>query len=243
MGRPDGLGAGTGGLQRPHWIATPSACHAGVFAPYRRDRAGDGTNALDRETIARDYDRHAARPSTIGPVPAMVAMRPSRIVTFDPWGHRVAGDFQSRDRSRDGTCSPSIAITAGQLDDRRDPGSPWREGSDSVSGRERSCSRVGDHLRHQDRHRARLAPARASQPASELEEGRPPPQALVDEAGGGMYPDLVERPDLVAFLPAYRGNERLHLRLIPSRLKRIPATPDRLPQSMTSATGSDVFRL
>ena len=82
--------------------------HAGLFAPFRGLAVAAGNMPADFDSDLTDTE--PAVP--IGPFAQW--SDPGRIVTFDPWGHRVAEDFQ-RELQRGLPLRPSIAVTTGSL--------------------------------------------------------------------------------------------------------------------------------
>ena len=163
---------------------------AGGFAPYRA--LGQVTGALP-EDHRPDYTGTAPA-AVIGPFPQW--SDPSRIVTFDPWGHRVPTDFGAPP-GRD--LRPTIAVTAGNLSIPEVAASLGR-GELCADGRILTkCGTVAATKISIDpvwylpglAHRLDVA---------EMALRR----ALVDTSGGA-YPELVERPDLPLFLPPIGG--------------------------------------
>ena len=81
---------------------------AGLFAPLKGLSVASGALSSDHEP-----DMSGTEPAIqIGPFPQW--SEPGRIVTFDPWGHRVAQDF-AREIARGLPLRPSIAVTRGCL--------------------------------------------------------------------------------------------------------------------------------
>lgn len=82
--------------------------HAGTYGIYQGLAVATGALAPEHHPNLTDTEPHAL----LGPFGQW--MDPARIVTLDPWGHRVAEDF--REERRAGMdIRPSIAITAGRL--------------------------------------------------------------------------------------------------------------------------------
>ena len=198
---------------------------AGGFAAYRA--LGLATGQLPRD---HRPDYAGTAPSVgIGPFPQW--SDPARIVTFDPWGHRVACDFA------DGlavgrSLRPSIAITSGHLDipEIRQL---------HAAGRLRSDGRVLTD-------RGDIAVTKiAIEPvwylpgiAARLDVAETVLRHAMMEAGGGTCPDLVDRPDLPLFLPPIGGTS-VYLMGDPARLGQ----PDTRVACRIhdECNGSDVF--
>ena len=143
-------------------------------------------------------DLHDTSPvCEIGPHPQWG--EPGKIVSLDPWGHRVAQDFA--DLIAEGIdIRPTIAITKARLTlpeiqrrDRRRPARRWTARSSTRRATSRS-----------PRSRSiRSGGCPASPSASGSSEGAL--RRCLFEQTGGMYPELVTRPDLSVFLPPIGG--------------------------------------
>ena len=124
--------------------------HGGSYSIYRALAISSG--AMDPE--ARP-DLHDTSPvCEIGPHPQWGDA--GKIVSLDPWGHRVAHDFA--ELIAEGIdIRPSIAITKARLTLQRDPGRDRRR---PARGGRRDRPRGGRRLGHQDRGRSGLVAAR-----------------------------------------------------------------------------------
>lgn len=166
--------------------------HAGAFAPYRALAAVGGALDADHRPDLADTQPTV----TIGPFAQW--RDPDKIVTFDPWGHRVAADFASE--IADGLdIRPSIAIASGRLhmpeimqalDSRR-------LASDGEVLDQAGSLRVTKIAIEQVWWLPGVAQRLGLDEAAMRE-------ALVSFSGG-MYPDLTSRPDLKVFLPPVGG--------------------------------------
>lgn len=166
--------------------------HAGTYATYRALAVATGDLCPDHQP---DFQGTQPAPA-IGPFPQW--SDPSKIVTFDPWGHRTAQDFRA-DIAAGRRLRPSIAVTTGHL---------------AISEIARA---IADHaltpdgtvlLANGDIAVTKIAiepvwylPGIAARLGIDEVAMR---QAIVDHAGG-MYPELVSRPDLKLFLPPIGG--------------------------------------
>ena len=199
--------------------------HVGGYAAY---------SGLSVATGALAADHHADYTDTqplvqIGPFPQW--SEPGRIATFDPFGHRVVQDF-APEIAAGLNLRPTIAVTSGQLAIPEIAGAIDRrilhpDGCILSRHGDVSVTKISiDQVWHLPSIAVRLG----------LEE-RAMRQALVDQSGG-MYPDLVSRPDLQLFLPPMGGTSVY-----------LFGDPSRLGQARTQVTcrihdecnGSDVF--
>ena len=132
----------------------------------------------------------------IGPFPSW--SQADRIVTLDPWGHRVAADFDC-EIAGGLDLRPTIAVAQGRLRmgeicEAMDLGRLKADG--------KVLSRAGDiQVTKIAIEPVWWLPGVARRLGLAEDELR---QALVS-CTGGMYPDLVERPDLKVFLPPIGG--------------------------------------
>ena len=132
----------------------------------------------------------------IGPFPRW--SQPDRIVTLDPWGHRVAADFAG-EISSGLDLRPTIAVAEGRLRmseicEAMDLGRLKADG--------KVLSRAGDiQVTKIAIEPVWWLPGVARRLGLAEVELR---QALVS-CTGGMYPELLERPDLKLFLPPIGG--------------------------------------
>ena len=166
--------------------------HAGSFAPYRALSVAIGDMRPEHRP-----DFHGTQPAvTLGPFAQW--SDPARIVTFDPWGHRVAQDFRE-DIARGRRLRPSIAITTGKLAIAEiaqavAAGQLTPDGSVLLGTAEIAVTKIAiEPVWYLPGIAARLG---INETAMR--------QALVDQSGG-MYPELVSRPDLKLFLPPIGG--------------------------------------
>ena len=167
--------------------------HGGSYALYRALAVSSG--ALN--PIARPDLTNTSPVVEIGPFPQW--SEPARIVSLDPWGHRVAEDF--RQEIGEGVdIRPSIAITKARL---THPGVRRGGGERPAQGRRRrSCTTRGD-----------VAVTKAAVDpvwylpgiAERFGVGEDALRRTLFEQTGGMYPELVTRPDLSVFLPPIGG--------------------------------------
>ena len=165
---------------------------AGTYATYR-------ALALARGELRPDHkpDYHDTQPAvSLGPFPQW--SDPAKIVTFDPWGHRTAQDFRA-DIAAGRRLRPSIAITTGRLTIAEiqravEQGSLHPDGRVLYANADIAVTKIAiEPVWYLPGIAARLG----------LDETAMR-QALVDQSGG-MYPDLVSRPDLKLFLPPIGG--------------------------------------
>ena len=156
---------------------------------------------------------------------------PEAIVSFDPWGHRVAQDFAAQ-IAGGADLRPTIAVAQGRLKlgevcEAMDLGRLKADG--------RVLSRAGEIA----------ATKIAIEPvwwlpgvARRLGLEEAALRRALHAGTGGMYPDLVERPDLPLFLPPIGGTS-LYLFGDPTRLAD-PGTPIAC-RVHDECSGSDVF--
>ncbi|CAN7633565.1 GTP cyclohydrolase II [Rhizobium sp. LjRoot98] len=166
--------------------------HAGAFSAYRAIATASGALSASH---APDFGNTTPF-VPIGPFPQW--SDPGKIVTLDPWGHRVAGDFAAEIASGR-KVQPTIAVTDGRL--------IMPEIADALrAGRLAADGRIVDSLGGVRVTKIAIEPVwwlpgiadRLNMPETALR------RALVD-ASGGMYPDLVARPEFKAFLPPIGG--------------------------------------
>lgn len=166
--------------------------HAGTYATYRALAVATGNLYPNHQP-----DYNGTQPAVaIGPFPQW--SDPSKIVTFDPWGHRTAQDFRA-DIIAGRRLRPSIAVTTGHLD--------IAEVAQAIA--DKALTPDGTVLL-QNGHIAvtKIAiepvwylPGIAARLGINERDMR---QAIVDHSGG-MYPELVGRTDLKLFLPPIGG--------------------------------------
>jgi hypothetical protein len=82
--------------------------HAGTYSTYSALAVATGALRPDHQPAYAGTQPAVA----IGPFPQW--SDPSKIVTFDPWGHRTAQDFRA-DIAAGRRLRPSIAVTTGHL--------------------------------------------------------------------------------------------------------------------------------
>lgn len=167
--------------------------HAGTYSTYRALAVATGDLPPSHQP-----DYHGTQPAVVvGPFPQW--SDPLKIVTFDPWGHRTPQDFRA-DIAAGRRLRPSIAITTGRL---------------AIAEITQAMAR-GDLkadgtflLENGDIHATKIAiepvwylPGIAARLKIDETAMR---QAIVDHSGG-MYPELVTRPDLKLFLPPIGGS-------------------------------------
>ena len=96
--------------------------------------------------------------------------RAGKIVTLDPWGHRVASDFAC-EIAAGLVIKPSIAVASGRLN-MAEIVQARAAGRLAADGR--ILDSQGGAQRHQDRHRARLVPSWPRPPARTRRDGYAP---------------------------------------------------------------------
>ncbi len=161
--------------------------HGGSYALYRALAVSSG--ALN--PVARPDLTNTAPVVDIGPFPQW--SEPGRIVSLDPWGHRVTEDF--RQEIAEGLdIRPTIAVTKARLT------VPELQGLVRLDGE--IVRESGD-----------IAVTKAAiDPvwylpgiAERFQVGEQKLRHTLFEQTGGMYPELVTRPDLDVFLPPIGG--------------------------------------
>jgi GTP cyclohydrolase II len=166
--------------------------HGGAYALYRALAISSG--ALS--PIARPDLTNTAPSVEIGPFPQWSA--PGRIVSLDPWGHRVAEDFR-QEIGEELDIRPTIAVTRARLT-LPEIGKAIATGRLTVDGEVLRPS--GD-----------VAVTKAAidpvwhLPGIAVRFGvtEDKLRRTLFEQTGGMYPELVTRPDLSVFLPPIGG--------------------------------------
>ncbi len=166
--------------------------HAGNYAPYRAlAMAGDALSPGHRP----DYTDTQPM-AGIGPFPQWRGA--DRIVTFDPWGHRVAQDFREQ-IAQGRRLRPTIAVTAGRLSIAE---ITRALGAGELEADDRILMPTGDiNVTKIAIEPVWYLPGIAARMG--LDETRM--RAALVEQSGGMYPELVTRPDLSVFLPPIGG--------------------------------------
>jgi GTP cyclohydrolase II len=181
-------------------VATPNAgvdrnaigAHGGAYSIYRALAISSG--ALD--PIVRPELTNTYPVVPIGPHPQW--SEPGKIVALDPWGHRVAEDFA--DALAEGVdIRPSIAVTKARIDlpELREAIAKGRLQADGkvmhAAGDVAVTKAAIDPVWH--------LPGVAARFGVEEQQLR----RTLFEQTGGMYPELVTRPDLAVFLPPIGG--------------------------------------
>ncbi|HEY2358457.1 MAG TPA: GTP cyclohydrolase II [Phenylobacterium sp.] len=214
-------------------IATPNSgadrnavgAHGGAYSIYRALAISAG--AMTAETRPELHNTHPA--ATIGPHAQW--HEPGKIVSLDPWGHRVAEDFAS-ELAEGVDIRPTIAITKARID--------LPEIREAIA---KGRLKVDGQLIHEARDVA--VTKAAIDPvwylpgiAQRFEVDETLLRRTLFEQTGGMYPELVTRPDLAVFLPPI-GGITLYMFGDPARLgdKRYALTC----RVHDECNGSDVF--
>ena len=166
--------------------------HGGAYSIYRALAVSSGT--LD--PVARPDLKDTHPVVEVGPHPQWEGA--ARIVSFDPWGHRVAQDFQA-DIEGGLDIRPTIAITRARLTlpEIRDAIRLGRIEEDGVvvhPGGEVSVTKAAiDPVWYLPGVAERFGVSESAL------------RRALFEQTGGMYPDLVTRRDLHVFLPPIGG--------------------------------------
>jgi GTP cyclohydrolase II len=165
--------------------------HGGSYALYRALAVSSG--ALN--PMARPDLTDTAPVVDIGPYPQW--SEPGRIVSLDPWGHRVALDF-AREIAEGLDLRPTIAITRARLTipEFAAPGQKWVkiDGEIVRPGGDFAVTKAAiDPVWH--------LPGIAERFHISEDKLR----RTLFEQTGGIYPELVTRPDLSVFLPPIGG--------------------------------------
>ena len=186
--------------QRGPVIATPNAAvernaigaHGGAYSIYRALAISSGAMASDaRPELTDTYP--------VAPIgPHAQWHEPGRIVSLDPWGHRVAEDFAAA-LAQGVDIRPTIAVTSARiaLPEIREAIARGRlkiDGEVVRAGGEVAVTKAAiDPVWHLPGIAARFA-------VEEVQLRR----TIFDQTGG-MYPELVTRPDIAVFLPPIGG--------------------------------------
>ena len=200
--------------------------HSGAYSLYRALAIAAG-----QLEAAHRPDLTNTRPAVqIGPFPQW--SEPDAIVSLDPWGHLTTELFADEIAAGQDV-RPSIAITRAHIN-MPEITAAIRAGRLAPDGGR--ADRGRRRARHQGRDRGRLAPARRRGAGSAFPW--PISAAPLFEQTGGMFPELVTRPDLDVFLPPI-GSTTVYLFGDPAKLGR--------PQTKIACrihdecNGSDVF--
>ena len=204
-------GGGSGGRFPIHWdaptarergpvIATPNAgadrnaigAHGGAYSVYRALAISAGAlDPLVRPELTNTYPM-----SLVGPQPQW--SEPGKIVSLDPWGHRIASDFA--DELAEGVdIRPTIAVTKARL--------TLPEIAEAIgAGRLKIDGKIVHEAGDVAVTKAALDPVWYLPGIAErfgIDEQRL--RRTLFEQTGGMYPELVTRPDIALFLPPIGG--------------------------------------
>ncbi|MEN3379608.1 MAG: hypothetical protein V7604_4963, partial [Hyphomicrobiales bacterium] len=166
--------------------------HGGSYALYRALAVSSG--ALS--PIARPDLTNTAPVVDVGPFPQW--SEPGRIVSLDPWGHRVATDF-AQEIGEGVDIRPSIAITKARL--------TMSELNDAVvKGRLKVDGQIMKDTGEVAVTKAAVEPVWYLPGIADRFGVREDAlRRTLFEQTGGMYPELVTRPDLAVFLPPIGG--------------------------------------
>ncbi|CAN7332663.1 GTP cyclohydrolase II [Phenylobacterium sp. LjRoot225] len=181
-------------------VATPNAgadrnaigAHGGSYSIYRALAISAG--ALDPIVRPELADTYPVVP--IGPHPQW--SEPGKIVALDPWGHRIAADF-AREIAEGVDIRPTIAITKARLNlpelsQAIAEGRLKIDGAVVQQGGDVAVTKAAiDPVWHLPGVAARFG-------VKEQQLRR-----TLFEQTGGMYPELVTRPDISVFLPPIGG--------------------------------------
>ena len=172
--------------------ANAIGAYAGGYALYRGLAQASGV--LDPGHRANLANTGPAVP--IGPFPAWSDR--DQIVSFDPWGHRVAQDFTAEIASGL-DLRPTIAVAQGRL--------RMGEICDAMDlGRLKADGKILNHAGDISVVKIAIEPVWWLPGISRrlgLDEAHL--RQALHRSSGGMYPDLVNRPDLELFLPPIGG--------------------------------------
>ncbi|HEU5018763.1 MAG TPA: GTP cyclohydrolase II [Pseudolabrys sp.] len=164
--------------------------HGGSYALYRALAVSSGTlNPLVRPDLT-----NTAPAVEIGPHSQW--NEPARIVSLDPWGHRVGEDFRA-EIAEGLDIRPTIAVTKARLSVPEFAAGGWGvrvDGEIVRPGGEIAVTKAAiDPVWHLPGIADRFG----------IDEDRL--RRTLFEQTGGMYPELVTRPDLTVFLPPIGG--------------------------------------
>src|SRR5882724_10740116 len=166
--------------------------HGGSYALYRALAVSSG--ALS--PIARPDLTNTSPVVDVGPFPQW--SEPERIVSLDPWGHRIAADF-AQEIGEGVDIRPSIAITKARL--------TMSELNDAVvKGRLKVDGQIMKDTGEVAVTKAAVEPVWYLPCIADRFGVREDVlRRTLFEQTGGMYPELVTRPDLAVFLPPIGG--------------------------------------
>lgn len=176
---------------RPH--SNVIGAYAGAYSVYRA--VSVATGALDPLHVP---DLHNTAPAeNIGPHPQW--SDPDKIVSLDPWGH-LAGEAFSEYRARGLDVRPTIAVTKAHINmpEIRDAIKAGRLKADGKILKENGDVKVTKAAIDPVWHLPGLS-KRLGVKETDLRRS-------IFENSGGMFPELVTRPDLKVFLPPIGGH-------------------------------------
>jgi GTP cyclohydrolase II len=165
--------------------------HGGSYALYRALAVSSG--ALN--PMARPDLTNTSPVVDIGPFPQW--SEPGRIVSLDPWGHRVALDFQ-KEIAEGLDIRPTIAITKARLTipEFATHGQKWIDRDGQTVGPSGDIAVT----------KAAIDPVwYLPGIAARFNVSEDKLRRTLFEQTGGIYPELVTRPDLSVFLPPVGG--------------------------------------
>lgn len=167
--------------------------HGGSYALYRALAVSSG--ALS--PLARPDLTNTSPVVNIGPFPQW--SEPGRIVSLDPWGHRVAEDFRA-EIAEGLDIRPTIAVTKARL---TIPEFAAADGMDWGVKADGEIVRTGGDIAVT---KAAIDPVwYLPGIADRFNVGEDKLRRTLFEQTGGIYPELVTRPDLSVFLPPIGG--------------------------------------
>ena len=167
--------------------------HGGSYALYRALAVSSG--ALS--PLARPDLTNTAPVVDIGPFPQW--SEPGRIVSLDPWGHRVAEDFRA-EIAEGLDIRPTIAVTKARL---TIPEFAAADGMDWGVKADGEIVRTGGDIAVT---KAAIDPVwYLPGIADRFNVDEDKLRRTLFEQTGGIYPELVTRPDLSVFLPPIGG--------------------------------------
>jgi GTP cyclohydrolase II len=164
--------------------------HGGSYALYRALAVSSGAlNPLARPDLS-----NTAPAVSVGPFPQWA--EPNRIVSLDPWGHRVAEDF-APEIAEGLDIRPTIAVTKARLTIPEFASGEWQIKADGEIVQPTGEIAVT---------KAAIDPVWYLPGIAErfhIDEDKL--RRTLFEQTGGNYPELVTRPDLTVFLPPVGG--------------------------------------
>jgi GTP cyclohydrolase II len=166
--------------------------HGGAYSIYRALAVSSGAmNPLARPELTNTYPVVA-----VGPHPQW--SEPGKIVSLDPWGHRVAEDF-AKELGEGVDIRPSIAVTKARI-------TLPEVALAMVEGRLKPDGKVLHEAGDIAVTKVAIDPVwRLAGIAERFGVDEQQLRRTLFEQTGGMYPELVTRPDLTTFLPPIGG--------------------------------------